>query len=629
MIHPLPPPPPRETDDRERRASPPADSGEERAIDGLWSWIIPCSAVGITLAFACLPPDPATAPAGSLLFVDEFIKEVVLLVIGPLLLTAALWSWLARAAPRRPQGAIGWSFGLYLTGILCSLGNIQEWSWAVLNLLLVYLLPPGAFFWPMIRVSWSKASMARWAKIVVAGGWVVAMIGLGQYLEWSGWFLELPHLGPGSLLFNKNLAGEYVILVLPFAVAWAWLQRGWQRYAVGILAFVILEFLLATRARGAWTGLLGGTILVSAWLWWQSPKGASRLPWRRGGLLLSVALVVGTLLLPTPPRCESCAIPDRFLSIVRDGSPERLDFWQDALTMLPDHGWLGMGPGQFRRTFPGYMDRSHAHVRWDDASGEFGYPDRLHNDYLQLWLETGLPGGVGLLWLGGVILLRGTRSWTLARRRDEVERPAWLFAALVSFTSFAIVMLFSFPLQMPATAVHAWMVAGLLVALGNDAPAQPASSPPSLPGMGAAVVLGGGCFLISLIFAFRLLGADLQFGRALLAISRGDLASAQHRLDEALNLAPWWESVAVSKTRFELKTKQFRRVLATSEQILARHPHLGPVAWYRAIALVELRRLPEARKTLQIVRRQFPYITEAVSLAARVDQQRDATTTPR
>ena len=54
--------------------------------------------------------------------------------------------------------------------------------------------------------------------------------------------------------------------------------------------------------------------------------------------------------------------------------------------MLMDAPWLGIGLGTYWLYWPTYRHP-------DDTSGGF----YVHNDYLQIWIETGLPGFLLLL----------------------------------------------------------------------------------------------------------------------------------------------------------------------------------------------------------------------------------------
>lgn|GEM_PF-487009 len=106
----------------------------------------------------------------------------------------------------------------------------------------------------------------------------------------------------------------------------------------------------------------------------------------------------------------------------------RIDLWGSAVAMIKDFPLLGTGFGTFEEAFERYQ------------SSRFGdrYADYLHNDWLQVFCETGIIGG--LLFVGGVILLfiRLTRA-TLSRR-DVFSR--WI--ATGALTACAAMLMHSF-----------------------------------------------------------------------------------------------------------------------------------------------------------------------------------------
>jgi putative inorganic carbon (HCO3(-)) transporter len=59
---------------------------------------------------------------------------------------------------------------------------------------------------------------------------------------------------------------------------------------------------------------------------------------------------------------------------------QRVSYWRGALAMIRDNPWLGVGWGAFQKAYPRYMVLG-------------GHPVKLaHNNYLQVWAETGIVG---------------------------------------------------------------------------------------------------------------------------------------------------------------------------------------------------------------------------------------------
>jgi O-antigen ligase len=196
---------------------------------------------------------------------------------------------------------------------------------------------------------------------------------------------------------------------------------------------VMLLSLLFSKSRG---GITGGLIGFVAFLL-LSRIGDKRLPvgfWAMLGAIVPLVVIYGWMMGLTP-------IVDRFLRVSSGDS--RFDFWRNSLAMIRDHP-LGIGLGNFKHVFPIYnvstvSDLSVSH---------------LHNDYLQLLVEAGIPGFVAIL--TGFIFFLG-RSFSkvkrLSYRRDRLRFFVGV-GALSGLVSMAFHSFFDFNLQIPANCVY-------------------------------------------------------------------------------------------------------------------------------------------------------------------------------
>lgn len=189
------------------------------------------------------------------------------------------------------------------------------------------------------------------------------------------------------------------------------------------------------------------TLVLAASLW-----TLYSMPVRSGWLALSAGLVVflwsrfgrrgligagGVLLLGLT------FMPVRFLKSDDPYSLKRVDIWRASLSGIKEKPLLGWGPGQFETLY------------WRKGLPQEGEPVRFerttafaHNDYLQLLAETGIPGGLFLLWA----ILGLWRS----RLRDPAHSGA--SAVWVAVGTFCLV---NFPLVLP---VNGALLGGLLAA---------------------------------------------------------------------------------------------------------------------------------------------------------------------
>ena len=173
-----------------------------------------------------------------------------------------------------------------------------------------------------------------------------------------------------STLENPNVLAEYLIMILPIAVAGFFVEKTLSGKLLYLFAGGILgSCLIFTWSRGAWLGFL---IAMMLFLLMYSKK------------VLVVGLF-GVLAIPFLPFVLPQSILDRFLSIGNLGDTStsyRVHIWEGTLNMLRDHflGGIGVGTEVFGEIYPRYS-----------LSGIEAAP-HSHNLYLQILVETGILG---------------------------------------------------------------------------------------------------------------------------------------------------------------------------------------------------------------------------------------------
>jgi O-antigen ligase len=287
-----------------------------------------------------------------------------------------------------------------------------------------------------------------------------------------------PHEGgtPAGPFVNRNHLAGYLLLLGPMALGqlaralWAWRQRAGARGGTrrllalhtpeGVaLVYACLPALAATAALVATTSR--GALLAAV----VSLAVALSLP-RRGGRAALAAMVIAFLAMGlTWFGLER--LGDRF-SAIRDNAPGRTRVWSDALERMDGRWVTGAGFNAFEahlsRVAPWRLPE-HA-TPWPDAvraryeSGAragFRYQGsdwyrEAHNDYLQVLVETGVPGLLIALWAAAAALYR-------------VAPSRWVFAALLGMLLHALV---EFDFQIPALPVlfvvlAAWRRSGAML----------------------------------------------------------------------------------------------------------------------------------------------------------------------
>ncbi|MEW5961424.1 MAG: O-antigen ligase family protein, partial [Chloroflexota bacterium] len=419
-------------------------------------------------------------------------------------------------------------------------------------------------------------------------------------------FQTLPRL---SVLGNPNTMASFLALVLPVVLyKFSSSRRLMSRLLLGLWLVMLTASILLTQSRGGALALMVAVAFLAAG--WAAQKtgitpGNLRIdPRLRAGVwLLAGALVLlfglfGWLI-----------FSQRSLS---EGVDVRQQVITGAFKSLSRYPLLGAGPGTLGEEIIRYQ-RPLA-VIWGDA----------HNLPLTLMAETGLIGGIGLVWLAVVGLkLLGTTLWQFDRAQQRLSSLACV-AALLGFAAHNLVdSLFKFPLIMLLVAT--W--AGFWVSVYVPAPED------SRTGQGwgrrlmaAAAILLAGNTLIG-VHGLRNIAA---YNQAVEAAARADWPAAYDHLARAVQLAPTVpfyhrQSGLVAGYRAEQDStyrqaaiSHYQTALAGLDQLAIDHANLGSLLWAdgrQAEAIQALERAVELEPGNAISRLNLGHYHEAAGQA--------------
>jgi hypothetical protein len=247
----------------------------------------------------------------------------------------------------------------------------------------------------------------------------------------------------GTLVYPNALAG-LVALTFPLLMVSAWMLSRSMRPSIRILLLSLLSFL----ALGSlyWSGSRSGWLIAVAIV----AVSIARIPsLHRYRLLLAIGIGAAGL--------AFFAIRNAgYLGKGATSVAARFDYWKAAANITRSHPVFGSGPGTFMRTY--------ARLKSPDAE----MARLVHNDYLQQFSDSGMPGGLlYLTWIGGTLF------WIWKRHHETNDPLVW--AMLVGTTGWFTQGLSEFSLYVPALSWTAFTFLGILTA----SPRQIASTPPN------------------------------------------------------------------------------------------------------------------------------------------------------
>lgn len=276
---------------------------------------------------------------------------------------------------------------LVLAAVLASLiaadpsTSLRAGRWAALfELRAVFLLP--ALYYALLRLArLNNQARQRLVDAFVLGGVGVAAIGLVQYVLGHDVVIAeggLPRLQ--SVYYSPNNVGLYLgrmwpllvaVVVLPSSTACSTAVRlEHRRLFYGLALVVVTLALVLSFSRGALLLGIPAALLTMGW------RAGGQYRWAALALVLAGALALIPLL--RVPRFAS------LIDLQQGGAFFRLELWRSSLTLIREHPWFGVGPGNF---LDAYRTRYVLPSAWQEFNLE--HP---HNVYLDHWTRLGLLG---------------------------------------------------------------------------------------------------------------------------------------------------------------------------------------------------------------------------------------------
>lgn len=350
--------------------------------------------------------------------------------------------------------------------------QVLEWS-GLLGLLLVF-------------ASFRERQVVRWMALSAGvSAFAIAAILLGFFLDFSG------ELGKPTATFGGiNQYAATLAITLGFSAYLSYAGRGWVRW-LGIIATVATTAMcLYLGARASLLGMAVSGAIVGLVVM------LSALEMRKLVGLVAVVVALG-LVAAVPlffqPEVESAAAPP--LMVGQEVQAEhgytgpssdgiRLELWSKTWNMIAENPVLGVGAGHWRIAFP----KQGLGEFWPRVQkGEVHY-QRAHNDYLEIWAETGI---LGLLCFLGLLLVAGWSFIRQLRTSAENEAIARSASAIMVIVAFATIALFSFPAERLATRMLLVLALAGLVPVASTAAKRVRALPLVAVVLGALLMYGG------------------------------------------------------------------------------------------------------------------------------------------
>ena len=276
-------------------------------------------------------------------------------------------------------------------------------------------------------------------------------------------FFGIAHYGPNQRPFatfgNPNFFAGYIVVSLPIFFSMFLTERkGWKLlFGLGIL--LLLPNLYFTATRGAWGGFIVSALIFAVLygkligLKWHQNFGKGKL---RFLIPLLLILILHFGLMSTSQKYKKAmeTSADKVHQILVRRT-ERLLIWRDTLVMGL-HNPLGVGIGAFHIYFPRYASPKLLRILPQDRF----IVNYAHNEFLEIWSETGFIGIAIFLWTIFAFLVQGR---LLLKEKSRLESEKILTVGWLASSAGILADSFvSVNMRFIVTAVYFYFVLGLL-----------------------------------------------------------------------------------------------------------------------------------------------------------------------
>lgn len=292
------------------------------------------------------------------------------------------------------------------------------------------------FFYILLCILVSQYLRDLKAQNLIVTLWIIVTIGVSIYGVWQ--YIQKTRVI--ATLGNENFLGSHLGISIPVGLGYFARYKKNRRILIPGLVVLLLFFttLYLTHSRGAWLGTIGGLCSFAIIGW--GPKGKRAI--------IAVVMIVCITALTLAPWAI------RFIATQFQGDV-RPPIWESSIYMISEKPILGWGKGAYFIFYPKFRIQDY----WLTKSPT-DLTTHAHNEFLQIWAETGLIGLIIFLIFIFTVLRIGVR------RVDEIKGPhRFILLGLISgIIGLFLHNLVCNNLQMPSSAIFLWFTLGMVIA---------------------------------------------------------------------------------------------------------------------------------------------------------------------
>jgi len=277
------------------------------------------------------------------------------------------------------QSDFFWPVTLLLAGAIAATAVSVD-KIASLGILKSWIIEPMLFAGIIYQNVKNQRHLEILSGLLIAGAAGLAMVGLSFFCA-------------GRLTYDGRLAAIFLspnqlamALAPGLVLCFGWLAITKSKTLFSVLCLAggfISAAVYFTFSYAAWLAVWWALVFLAA-VFWQKKTISRRLAVWLLAVLTAVILAAVIWQLPSVKMAD-------LLKFDRSSWQSRLVVWQAAAAILKNHWVLGIGPGMFQSFYLDYQKYFPSYLEW-------AVP-QPHNLFLAWWLQAGLAGFIGFLWL--------------------------------------------------------------------------------------------------------------------------------------------------------------------------------------------------------------------------------------
>ncbi len=425
-----------------------------------------------------------------------------------------------------------------------------------------------------------------------------SVLGILQFLVGFDWVPQ--QVSPAATFNNKNMAAQFVVMTFPICFVFAATSQDKCRtWLYALATSLVAVFGFYARSRAAWLALLGELLLIGVGLLLlgRSPDKKTILDKNRG---LAFAAALGIFLFftqlgplsssPAPGSAQPLAIQKIGASLDLASTRHRLVLWKNTLSMIAEHPLVGVGIRNVQVYYPVSPDKRYHRLNL--------HTQRVHNDYLQMVAELGLPV---LLFLGWALFLILKTAVQVVRAPLFSDYGPYFLICLGAMLGLAINAGFSFPFNRALPPFLLAVYLGLYFRLSRMA--QPAD-PSAVKRLNQKTVRSGAVAFVILFSAwawtsYHWARADYYYRQHLVAFLSGDNSTAAHCGQKALAANPGRGAVMRSLSRVYVRQEDYVNAERLFGRIDRVFPHSALNLYHQAVTRINRKRYSDAENAIR------------------------------